>query len=158
MSARNFVGDLLVRKGVIDDAALARAVEAQSKSPATLGKTLADLGLADESTVARIVAAGDAPGIPGSETCRRGACGRTPHARFLSKAQSDTALAERQQSFSGRVRPVRPNTAYGCRVSNRQEGDCRRRDANNGRADARSGVPRRNCRRRFGLRTTCSTT
>ena len=32
MSARNFVGDLLVRKGVINDAALARAVEAQSKS------------------------------------------------------------------------------------------------------------------------------
>ena len=56
MSARNFVGDLLVRKGVIDDAALARAVEAQSKRPATLGKTLADLGLADESTVARLVA------------------------------------------------------------------------------------------------------
>jgi type IV pilus assembly protein PilB len=56
MSARNFVGDLLVRKGVINDAALARAVEAQSKSPATLGKTLANLGLSDESTVARFVA------------------------------------------------------------------------------------------------------
>ena len=56
MSARNFVGDLLVRKGVIDDAALARAVAAQSKSQATLGKALADLGLSDESTVARLVA------------------------------------------------------------------------------------------------------
>ena len=56
MSARNFVGDLLVRKGVIDGTALARAVEAQSKRPATLGKTLADLGLSDESTVARLVA------------------------------------------------------------------------------------------------------
>ena len=56
MSARNFVGDLLVRKGVIDAAALARAVEAQSRRPATLGKTLADLGLSDESTVARLLA------------------------------------------------------------------------------------------------------
>jgi type IV pilus assembly protein PilB len=56
MSVRNFVGDLLIGKGVIDGAALARAVEAQSKRPATLGKTLANLGLADEVAVGRLVA------------------------------------------------------------------------------------------------------
>ncbi|MEO5742226.1 MAG: ATPase, T2SS/T4P/T4SS family [Vicinamibacterales bacterium] len=56
MNVRGFVGDLLIRKGVIDDAALARAVEAQSGRAATLGKTLADLGLCDEPTVARLVA------------------------------------------------------------------------------------------------------
>jgi type IV pilus assembly protein PilB len=56
MSVRNFVGDLLIGKGVIDGAALARAVEAQSKRPATLGKTLANLGLADEAAVGRLVA------------------------------------------------------------------------------------------------------
>jgi len=56
MSAHNFVGNLLIRKGVIDDTALRRAVEAQSKHPATLGKTLAGLGVSDESTIARLVA------------------------------------------------------------------------------------------------------
>ena len=56
MSGKGFVGDLLVRKGVIDAAALAQAVEIQSKRPATLGRTLADLGVADERTVARVVA------------------------------------------------------------------------------------------------------
>ena len=56
MSAHAFIGDLLIRKGVIDEAALARAVEAQFKRPATLGRTLADLGFADESTIARLVA------------------------------------------------------------------------------------------------------
>jgi type IV pilus assembly protein PilB len=56
MSGRGFIGDLLVRKGVVDDAALARAAAMQSKQPATLGKTLADLGCADESAVARVLA------------------------------------------------------------------------------------------------------
>jgi type IV pilus assembly protein PilB len=56
MSARGFVGDLLIRKGVIDDEALTRAVASQSKRQATIGKTLADLGLSDEVTVARLVA------------------------------------------------------------------------------------------------------
>ncbi len=56
MSARGFVGDLLIRKGVIDDEAFTRAVASQSKRQATIGKTLADLGLSDEATVARLVA------------------------------------------------------------------------------------------------------
>jgi type IV pilus assembly protein PilB len=56
MSGRGFVGDLLVRKGVVDDAALARAAAMQSKQPATLGKALADLGVADESAVAKLLA------------------------------------------------------------------------------------------------------
>ena len=103
MSARNFVGDLLVRKGVINDAGLARAVEAQSKFPATLGKTLADLGLADESTVARIVAAAMHLEFLAAKPAVEARVAALLTRRFLSKAQSDTALAERQQSFSGRV-------------------------------------------------------
>ena len=56
MSARGFVADLLVRKGVVNDEALARAAALQSKQPATLGRTLADLGVTDEWVVATLVA------------------------------------------------------------------------------------------------------
>ena len=52
MSSLGFVGDLLVRKGLVDAAGIARAVEAQAVQPATLGRTLARLGLADETVVA----------------------------------------------------------------------------------------------------------
>jgi type IV pilus assembly protein PilB len=52
MSSYGFVGDLLIRKGLVDAAGLARAVEAQAAKPATLGRALARLGLADESAVA----------------------------------------------------------------------------------------------------------
>jgi type IV pilus assembly protein PilB len=56
MSAYGFVGDLLIRNGVIDAAGLARANEARSAHPATLGRALATLGLADESVVAATIA------------------------------------------------------------------------------------------------------
>ena len=56
MSGRGFLADLLVRKGVVDEAALAQAATVQAKQPATLGKTLAELGFADESAVARVLA------------------------------------------------------------------------------------------------------
>ncbi len=56
MSAHGFVGDLLIRNGVIDAAGLARANEARSAHPATLGRALASLGLADESVVAATIA------------------------------------------------------------------------------------------------------
>lgn len=56
MSAHGFVGDLLIRNGVIDAAGLARANEARSAHPATLGRALASLGLADESVVAVTIA------------------------------------------------------------------------------------------------------
>jgi type IV pilus assembly protein PilB len=52
MSSYGFVGDLLIRKGLIDAVGLLRAVEAQAANPATLGRALARLGLADESVVA----------------------------------------------------------------------------------------------------------
>ena len=52
MSSHGFVGDLLIRKGLVDAAGLARAVEAQAAQPSTLGRALARLGLADESMVA----------------------------------------------------------------------------------------------------------
>jgi type IV pilus assembly protein PilB len=52
MSSFGFVGDLLIRKSLVDAAGLARAVEAQAAQPSTLGRALARLGLADESVVA----------------------------------------------------------------------------------------------------------
>jgi type IV pilus assembly protein PilB len=57
MSTFGFVGDLLVKKGVVDAAALARAAAAQTKQPSSLARTLAGLGLADEAEVAKAVAA-----------------------------------------------------------------------------------------------------
>jgi type IV pilus assembly protein PilB len=56
MSAHGFIGDLLIRSGVIDAAGLARANEARSAHPTTLGRALATLGLADESVVAATIA------------------------------------------------------------------------------------------------------
>jgi len=52
MSSYGFAGDLLIKKGLVDAAGLARAIEAQASQPATLGRTLARLGLAAESAVA----------------------------------------------------------------------------------------------------------
>jgi type IV pilus assembly protein PilB len=56
MKPQHFTGDLLVKNGVVDAAGLARAIAAQSTRPATLGRTLAELGLADESVVAKTIA------------------------------------------------------------------------------------------------------
>ncbi len=56
MSAHGFVGDLLIRAGVVDAAGLARGLEAQSTHASTLGRALAGLGLADESLVSTTIA------------------------------------------------------------------------------------------------------
>jgi type IV pilus assembly protein PilB len=45
-----------VQAGIVDAAGLARALEAQAKRPATLGRILAELGLSDEPGVARAIA------------------------------------------------------------------------------------------------------
>src|ERR1700730_17027312 len=52
------VGELLIRSGVIDSSGLDRALEAQSKGGLSLGKALADLGLADEGAVSAAIAQG----------------------------------------------------------------------------------------------------
>jgi type IV pilus assembly protein PilB len=57
MSSHGFVGDLLIRAGVVDAAGLARGLEAQTRQGATLGRALAGLGLAKESAVAAAIAA-----------------------------------------------------------------------------------------------------
>jgi type IV pilus assembly protein PilB len=54
--AHGFAGDVLIRAGLVDAAGLARGLEAQSKQSTTLGRALADLGLADESAVAAAMA------------------------------------------------------------------------------------------------------
>jgi type IV pilus assembly protein PilB len=52
------VGELLTRSGIVDSLGLSRAQEIQVKTGSSLGKILADLGLADEDAVANIVAKG----------------------------------------------------------------------------------------------------
>jgi type II secretory ATPase GspE/PulE/Tfp pilus assembly ATPase PilB-like protein/ActR/RegA family two-component response regulator len=56
MSSHGFIGDVLIRAGVVDAAGLARGLEAQSRQATTLGRALAGLGLAEESAVAAAVA------------------------------------------------------------------------------------------------------
>jgi type IV pilus assembly protein PilB len=58
MSTFGLVGDLLIRGGVVDATGLTRALEAQAEHHATLGRVLADLGLADERVVASTIAKG----------------------------------------------------------------------------------------------------
>jgi type IV pilus assembly protein PilB len=56
MTTHGFVGDLLIRVGVVDASGFTRALEAQSQHANNLGRTLADLDLADESVVASAIA------------------------------------------------------------------------------------------------------
>jgi type IV pilus assembly protein PilB len=56
MKVQEFVGDLLIRAGVVDAAGLALALEVQSTHASTLGRALAGLGIADESVVATTIA------------------------------------------------------------------------------------------------------
>jgi len=56
MSTPGSVGDLLIRAGIVDASGLARALEIQSQHADSLGRALADLGLADESVVASTMA------------------------------------------------------------------------------------------------------
>src|ERR1700676_2310564 len=58
MSKYSMIGDLLIREALIDSSGLDRALEAQSKGGLSLGKALADLGLADEGAVASAIAKG----------------------------------------------------------------------------------------------------
>jgi len=52
------LGDLLVRAGLIDPSGLSRAMEDQSKGNVSLGRALANLGLADENAVSAAIAQG----------------------------------------------------------------------------------------------------
>src|SRR5262245_61456416 len=56
MASYGFVGDALIRAGLVDAAGLARGLEAQTRQSTTLGRALADLGLADEAAVASAMA------------------------------------------------------------------------------------------------------
>lgn len=56
MRSYGFVGDILIRAGVVDAVGLALGLEVQSRQTMTLGRALAGLGLAEESTVAAAIA------------------------------------------------------------------------------------------------------
>jgi len=56
MSSHRFVGNLLIRAGLVNAAGLALGIEAQSREAMTLGRALAGLGLAEESAVAAAIA------------------------------------------------------------------------------------------------------
>jgi type IV pilus assembly protein PilB len=56
MSTQGFAGDLLIRSGVTDAAGVERALAMQAKTPMTIGRALAALGLATEETVAGVMA------------------------------------------------------------------------------------------------------
>ena len=56
MSTHGFVGDVLVRAGVVDAPGISRALERQSERSISLGRALSELGLADEAAVASTIA------------------------------------------------------------------------------------------------------
>ena len=56
MGTHGFIGDVLVRSGIVDEAGIARAIERQSERSISLGRALAELDLADEATVASTIA------------------------------------------------------------------------------------------------------
>jgi len=56
MTKSSGIGELLVRAGLIDASGLSRAVEIQSKGEVSLGRAMADLGLADENAVSAAIA------------------------------------------------------------------------------------------------------
>jgi len=58
MTKHSMIGDLLIREGLIDSSGLDRALQIQSKGGNSLSKTLADLGLADETAVMSAIAKG----------------------------------------------------------------------------------------------------
>jgi type IV pilus assembly protein PilB len=63
MSIHGLIGDILIRAGVVDDTDLTRATRsrptrARGRATTTLGRALAELGVADESQVARTIASG----------------------------------------------------------------------------------------------------
>ena len=86
MSSHGFLPSLLIKKGVVDAAAIDRGLERQAQTRSTLGRALADLGLTDEATVAHELAAAlrleyidgdlpataeDAAGLLPEDVCRR---------------------------------------------------------------------------------------
>jgi len=58
MTKYNLIGDILIQEALVDSSALDRALAVQSKKNISLGKALADLGLADERAVISAIAKG----------------------------------------------------------------------------------------------------
>src|ERR1700722_3822247 len=58
MTKYNLIGDILIQVALVDSTALDRALAVQSKKNVSLGKALADLGLADERAVTSAIAKG----------------------------------------------------------------------------------------------------
>jgi type IV pilus assembly protein PilB len=56
MSSKGFVGDLLIRAGLVDMRGLTAALATQARDGTTIGRAIASLGLAEESAVAAAIA------------------------------------------------------------------------------------------------------
>jgi len=56
MSPYGFIGDLLIRQGVVDAEGMTRALAVPAAQATTIGRALATLGLAEESVVAAVIA------------------------------------------------------------------------------------------------------
>jgi type IV pilus assembly protein PilB len=126
MNSLGFVGDLLLRNGVVDAAGLTRAMETQAADKATLGRALANLGLAEESVVAFTIAAalhleyldGEPPAVAAevaallkAESCRkRGIVPLTLDGNCLRVAVSDpmddSVLQDARFRTGRNIRPV----------------------------------------------------
>ena len=141
MNTHDRIGEALLQAGVIDAAALARAIEAQATRPATLGKTLADLGLADEDVVARTVAAAlHLEFHDGERTGERRAGGAAP-GRLLPQMERVPAHPRRQASASGGDGSAGSRTARESDVPNRQEDHRRSGHADVARESAHALAP-----------------
>jgi len=126
MTSHGFVGDLLLRNGVVDAAGLTLAMETQAADKTTLGRALANLGLAEESVVAFTIAAalhlefldGELPAVAAevaallkAESCRkRGIVPLTLEGNCLRVAVSDpmddSVLQDARFRTGRNIRPV----------------------------------------------------
>ena len=105
MSAHGFVGDLLIREGLVDAQGLARGLEARAANGSTLGRALATLGLADESAVsATIASALHLEHLDGRAACRRREYLGAAAARVLPETPRRPARFRRRRAPAGRLR------------------------------------------------------
>ncbi len=122
MNALGRLADVLVNAGVVDAAGIARALDAQAArsrsaaapAPTTLGRVLADLGLADEAVVARTIATALRLEYHDTPPAATAALGTLLPRRFLPQARHVSDRAHRPAACRWRS-PIRSTSAC-CRT------------------------------------------